>query len=143
MKGNKNMYSQNWQILYSSNMGCWNTIFQKLLSIKSKYKITISYRYVSWIKYSSTKSNNKRNYLKYVLTYRCLCIIALKAKPSLQLVVKFLTLTLGYPAVFIWHHNKSASLADLVSLVSPASSTVMSWIYNQRKIAVKCSVPQN
>jgi hypothetical protein len=38
---------------------------------------------------------------KIDMTYRCLCIIALKAKPSLQLVVKFLTLTLGYPAVFI------------------------------------------
>lgn len=59
----------------------------------------------------------------------CLCMRALKARPSLQLVVKLRTLTFGYPAVFIWHHSNKASLADLVSLLS-VSSTVMSWIYN-------------
>lgn len=32
-----------------------------------------------------------------------------------------------HPAVFIWHHNSSASLADFFSLLSSVS-TLMSWI---------------
>lgn len=65
----------------------------------------------------------------------CLCIRALNARPSLQLVVKLRTLTLGYPAVFIWHQSNRASLADFVSLLS-VSSTVMSWIYNYSKLCM-------
>lgn len=56
--------------------------------------------------------------------------MALKARPSRQLVVKLRTLTLGYPAVFIWHHSNKASLADLVSLLS-TSSIMMSWIWQE------------
>lgn len=47
-----------------------------------------------------------------VSSYRCLCMRALKAMPSFQLVVKFVMLTLGYLQVTI---GKSFQLAYVPS----------------------------
>lgn len=42
------------------------------------------------------KTSDRRKRSAGVSSYRCLCMRALKAMPSFQLVVKFVMLTLGY-----------------------------------------------
>ena len=79
------------------------------------------------------KADQQKHFNSDLRTDLCLWMIALKAKPSRQLVVKLRTLTLGYPAVFIWHHSNKASLADFVSLLS-TSSIMMSWIWEGQSI---------